>query len=185
MAKIYRGCSQESWLGGGTARWAWGTVHLQCAPPGPIHQMSDELVYNETKSLPVTHESWGVVPVLYVFAYLPRCFLVCARNGFNLKSPFAKMFPNYSTRNDLLICPLIGRTRLSGASAEEKVHFLTAGPSSTHPYYIQRPRRLRLEFASFQMKDFFFPKGCVLVDKTNISKKQMSPPRQCGHKLAP
>lgn len=28
--------------------------------------MSDELVYNETKSLPVTHDSLGVVPVVHI-----------------------------------------------------------------------------------------------------------------------
>lgn len=44
VAKMDSGCSQESWLGGGAARRARGSVHLQCAPPGPVQQMSDELV---------------------------------------------------------------------------------------------------------------------------------------------
>lgn len=54
VAKMDSGCSQGSWLGGGTAR---DSVHLVSAPPGPVRRMSDELVYNETKSLPLTHDS--------------------------------------------------------------------------------------------------------------------------------
>lgn len=57
VAKMDSGCSQERWRGGGTERRAWGSVHLQSAPPGSIHQMSDELVYNEAKSLPVAYDS--------------------------------------------------------------------------------------------------------------------------------
>lgn len=37
--------------------------------------MSDELVYNETKSLLVRHDSQGVVPIVYLFTYFFRCML--------------------------------------------------------------------------------------------------------------
>lgn len=69
------GCSQESLLDGGAAQRARSPVHLQLALPGPIHQMSDERAFNETKSLPVTHDSQGAVPVMHLFTYPFRCML--------------------------------------------------------------------------------------------------------------
>lgn len=68
--------SQESWRGGGTAWRARSSRPLQFAPPvSPIHQMSDELVYNETKSLLVRHDSQGGVPIMHLFTYFFRCML--------------------------------------------------------------------------------------------------------------
>lgn len=54
--------------------------------------MSDELVYNETKSLLVRHDSRGVVPIMYLFTYFFRCMLmhllICLKPFFKKKKYF-------------------------------------------------------------------------------------------------
>lgn len=147
---------RKSWRGGGTARRSRGTVHLQAAPPGPVHQMSDELVDDETKSLSVTHDSQGVVPVIYGFT----CSLKCIHERF-------LVFSGFNLRNLSLRCfqvaehaVLIGRTRLSGGSTEKNSVFFNSWPNScTHPlirWNVQKDRWLRWESISFQRKLFAF-----------------------------
>lgn len=119
--------------------------------------MSDELVDDGTKSLSVTHDSQGVVPVMYVFTCSLRCihkhFLVFS--GFN---SFTKMFPSYRTCGTVP-CPLIGRTRWLGGG-EKKIYFLTAGPNScTHTHSLDATSKRKdgsdWEFISFQRRDLW------------------------------
>lgn len=69
--------------------------------------MSDELVYNETKSLPVTHDSLGVVPVVHIHTVIQVFSCLCTdllqkKKKGKKKGPFTNMFSDYKTRTALL-----------------------------------------------------------------------------------
>lgn len=117
--------SQESWRGGGTVWRARSSRPLQFAPPGPIHQMSDELVYNETKSLLVRHDSQGGVPIMYLFTYFFRCMLkhllICLKH-------FLKKYFHVTECEHFSFAPwLVGLD--SHGPQQIKSHFLRAGPN--------------------------------------------------------
>lgn len=114
------------------------------APPGPM--MSDELVCNEIKSMPVTRDSWGVVLDIYLFTDFSNCVLQHSiyKNH--------NMFRSYRTYGTLVLCPLVEGRDCQG------LHTCCSHTASLH-----------LLFGSTNCEcGGVYSSSCVVVDDANI-----------------